>query len=110
MSEDAGVASSFFARLKGLIFSSQGDLIIVSPRETVKHSSIHMFLMAYPIDVAWVSSRQKVVDAIWHVPPAHILKPKTWRILRPGKAAKYVIELGKGGLLDTNVGDEIEFS
>lgn len=110
MSENAKLADSFFARLIGLMFSSPGDLIIVSPRETVKHSSIHMFFMAYPIDVVWASSEGIVVDAREHVSPASILNPKTWRILKPGKAAKYVIELGEGKLQDTKVGDEIEFS
>ncbi|MFH1788947.1 MAG: DUF192 domain-containing protein [Candidatus Altiarchaeota archaeon] len=110
LSENARLASSFYARLKGLMFAAPADIVLESPAETIKHSSIHMFFMRYPIDVLWVSSSGIVVDSREKLAPARITEPKTWAISKPRKPAKYVIELGKGSLQDTQIGDEIEFA
>lgn len=109
LSEDACRADSFFERFKGLMFSGPSDMVLVSPRESIRESSIHMFFMRYPIDVLWVDGRGRVVDALEKVAPSSLFKPWTWRIYRPVKPAKYVIELGKGDLSETKNSDEIRF-
>lgn len=110
VSEDAGWAGSFLRRLRGLMFTRRPrDLVIVSPRESVLSSSIHMMFMSYPLDVVWLDSSKKVVDLRSGVQPFSLLKPSTWRIHKPGRSAKYVVELGVGELGKTEIGDELEF-
>jgi len=110
LSENARYTKSFLGRLRGLLFTGKSDLVLESPKETVEHSSIHMFFMGYAIDIVWVDKQGTVVGVLKGVPPASLLKPSTFRIYRPPKPSKYVIELGKGGLCDTETGDLIEFS
>jgi uncharacterized membrane protein (UPF0127 family) len=109
LSTDAKFANSFFLRLVGLMLSSRKDLVLVSPREDVVSSTIHMALMRYSIDVVWADSRKNVVDVAHDAPPLNLLKPATWRTYAPKKPAKYVIELGKGKAGTTEIGDKIKF-
>lgn len=110
LSPDAKFASSFFSRLVGLMLSSRKDLILVSPKEDIISSTIHMALMRYPIDVVWADSGKNVVDVKERVPAFSLLKPTTWRTYAPKKPAKYVIELGKGKAGTTEAGDRLKFS
>ncbi len=110
LSEDAAYARSFYSRALGLMLSKKKDLILVSPNEDVVSSTIHMALMRYSIDVVWVDSEKKVVDVRKNIPPLGLLRPATWRTYAPKKAAKYVIELGRGCAEGTETGDEISFS
>jgi uncharacterized membrane protein (UPF0127 family) len=99
ISSEAGVASSFLSRLVGLMLSKPRDLILVSPTEDIKSSSIHMMFMLYPIDVIWLNTEKQVVEVRRNIPAFNILKPSTWRIYHPKKPAKYVIELGRNHLI-----------
>jgi uncharacterized membrane protein (UPF0127 family) len=110
ISDNADVADSFFSRLRGLMFSHPRDLVLVSPKEDIDSSTIHMIFMKFPIDVLWLDSKMMVVDIKMGVPPFSILKGETRRIYRPGKAARYVVELGIGKLGTTMIGDKIEFA
>jgi len=110
LSSDAALASSFLSRARGLLFSRRKDLILVSSKEDIASSSIHMVLMTYSIDVLWLDSEKKVVDIRPSVPPFNALKLSTWRIYRPRKPAVYVVELGAGSIKDTVIGDLLEFS
>ncbi len=109
ISEDAEIAQSFLSRLRGLIFSERKDIVLISPKEDIASSSIHMFLMKFPIDVLWLNSNMLVVDIRRKILPFNIFDTKTWRIYRPRNPAKYVIELGIGELGTTEIGDKIEF-
>ncbi len=104
ISESCGVADSFFSRFRGLMLSKPRDLVLVSPREDIKSSAIHMLFMRFPIDAVWVDSKMIVVDIKKNI------KPNSLGIFRPGKPAKFVVELGVGKLGTTEVGDIIEFS
>lgn len=95
--------------MRGLLFSKPADIVLVSPKEDIKYTSIHMFFMSYPIDVVWINSENKVVDVTKRVQPSSLHKPGTWRIYRPRKPAKYVLELGAGDAKDTTVDDVMEF-
>jgi hypothetical protein len=91
------------------MFSDPADLILISPKERIEYSSIHMLFMRFPIDVLWLDSGLKVVDVMRSVPPFHILKPATWRTYKPSKDAKYVVEIAVNRLPPVEIGDVIEF-
>jgi hypothetical protein len=110
LSTDAKFATSFFSRLAGLMLSPRKDLVLVSPKEDVVSSTIHMAFMRYAIDVVWADAEKKVVDVMKGVPAFNLLKPSTWRTYAPKKSAKYVIELGRGNANNTERGDRISFS
>jgi len=99
ISSEAGVASSFLSRAVGLMLSKPRDLVLVSPREDIESSSIHMMFMLYPIDVIWLNSKKEVVEVRRDVQPFNPVKLGTWRIYKPKKPAKYVIELGRNRLI-----------
>jgi len=109
ISGEAKAAKSFFSRLRGLMFSKPADLVLVSPKERIDHSSIHMMFMRFPIDVLWLDAGMKVVDVALNVPPFQLFKPATWRIYRPVKDAKYVVEIAVKQLPPVEKGDLIEF-
>ncbi len=91
------------------MFSQKKDIVLVSPRENIASSSIHMFFMRFPIDVVWLNSDMVVVDLKKSILPFNPLNRKTWKIYRPGKAARYVIELGLGNSNGIEIGDVLEF-
>jgi len=109
LSENAIFYDSFWGRLRGLMLSEKKDVVLVSPKEDVVSSTIHMLFMLYPIDVVWVNESMKVVDVKKNLPPANPLKSKTMRSYAPIKPAKYVVELCLIGACETKVGDEILF-
>jgi len=51
----------------------------------------------------------KVVDVKLNVMPFNPLKPSTWRMYRPSRPARYVIEIAKGMVGQTTVGDRLSF-
>ncbi len=110
ISESAEFASSFFSRLRGLMLSQKKDIILVSPGEDISSSSIHMCFMRFPIDVIWLNSDKVVVDIKKRVLPFNPFNRKTWRIYKPKKVAKYVIELGIGNSDGTEIMDLVEFT
>jgi uncharacterized membrane protein (UPF0127 family) len=91
------------------MFSKPADLVLVSPKDGIEPSSIHMMFMRFPIDVLWLDSGMKVVDVARGVPPFQLFKPGTWRIYRPAKDAKYVVEIAVKQLPPVEIGDLIEF-
>ncbi|VVB51136.1 putative ACR [uncultured archaeon] len=104
-------ADTLFSRAKGLLFTkTPSDLVLVSPREGVKESSIHMVGMNYPIDVIWADKDGVVVDVQKGVAPSPILKPWKWRVFRPAKPAAYVVECGSARVDGVSVGDKLRFN
>lgn len=109
VSESAEFASSLFSRLRGLMLLQKKDIVLISPKEDIASSSIHMCLMKFPIDVLWVNSDMVIVDIQRRILPFNLFDRKTWRIYRPKKAAKYVIELAVGNSDGTEIMDLVEF-
>jgi len=99
MVERLRVADSFFKRLKGLLGTRElpmGEALLIRPC-----NAIHMFGMRYALDIAFVSSENRVLQTI--------------RALQPGQTAKcvpaaYVLELPCGALdaAGTEAGDVLE--
>ena len=110
LSKNAVLANSFWDRMRGLMLSAKRDMVLDAGFDDIPSASIHMLLMKYPIDVLWVDDAKTVVGTEGEIQPFHPFKPQTWRIYRPKKPARYVVELGKGELGTTKIGDKIEFT
>ncbi|BDZ70027.1 DUF192 domain-containing protein [Methanobacterium petrolearium] len=103
---NADVADSFFSRFKGLMLvkNLERGLILKLPSDRSQRASgIHMFFMRIPLDVIFADSDKKIVDTV-------TLDP--WTIYTPVAPARYVIELEKGKLAEsqTDIGDELDFT
>lgn len=82
---------SWYARLKGLL----GTRPSTTPILLAPCNSIHTFFMAYPIDVAFISSSGHVVKSCVAVPPGRMLKAREAKLVveRPHQAGTW-FELG----------------
>jgi hypothetical protein len=94
-------AESFLSRLRGLIGSkplAAGEALLL-----VGESSIHTFLMGFPIDVAYLDSRGVVLRIDERMPP--------YRLGPIVRGTKRVLEMAPGAVsgLDLRVGDRIDF-
>jgi len=103
---NADVADSFFSRFKGLMMvkNLERGLILKLPSQRSRRASgIHMFFMRIPLDIIFTDSEKKVVDVV-------SLDP--WTTYTPKAPAKFVIELKKGKLAESNteIGDELDFA
>nr|WP_319373750.1 DUF192 domain-containing protein [uncultured Methanobacterium sp.] len=103
---NADVADSFFSRFKGLMLVKKLEraLILKLPSDRSRRASgIHMFFMRISLDVIFADSAMKVVDTV-------TLDP--WTTYTPVAPARYVIELEKGKLAESNtqIGDELDFT
>ena len=102
----ADMANSFLSRFMGLMFKGgidKGLVLKIPAGRGRRGSGIHMFFMRIPLDVLFLDSEKKVVDAVY-------LKP--WQMYNPKKPARYVIELQEGAITssDTEIGDELDFT
>lgn len=100
VAEKAGLANSYFARLRGLIGRRSlpaGEGLIIRPC-----SSIHTFFMSFPIEVLFVGEGNRIVRATQPIAP--------WRIGPIVGSARYVVELPGGALAAsrTECGDILE--
>ena len=94
------VASSFFARMRGLIGSAPpapGEGLLIIPC-----SSVHTHFMRFPIDVLYVNAAQTVVGI------DHTLSP--WHVGRFYRPVRFVLELpaGTAQRTTTQVGDQLQ--
>lgn len=102
LSSNARLADSFFSRARGLLGTKSlppGEGLWIKPCD-----SIHMFGMAYAIDVVFIDKNNKVVACL------HTIKP--WRMSRLYWRSASCLEIPAGTISDTGteVGDEIEWS
>lgn len=100
VAQSAGLADSFFARLRGLIGRRAlrpGEGLVIRPC-----SSIHTCFMSFPIEVLFIGEGNRVLVATKPVVP--------WRIGPIVPAASYVIELPVGAVAasQTAQGDTVE--
>ncbi len=92
LAEKAGMAKSFFSRLKGLLGKKElqpGEGLVIMPC-----SSIHCLGMKFPIDVIYVSSDHRVLELVENLQP-NKLGPMI-------KDSKYVVELPAGTISTTS--------
>lgn len=105
--ETAELADTFIKRFRGLMLTRPKNLVIKAKKQSVLDSTIHMMFMLYPLNVVWADDEMTVVDVQRGVQPFHLLKPSTWRMHRPRKPARYIIELVEEP--KCRLGDQLEF-
>ncbi len=110
--KDLERADSALKKTKGLMFrkdmTKEKGLLMVFERER-KHE-IWMLGMRFPIDIVFISRDKRIVDIKHSVKPLG-KNPKTWKIYRPSKPCKYVLEINSGMIkkTKTEIGDMLEF-
>jgi uncharacterized membrane protein (UPF0127 family) len=94
--------SSFLCRLRGLTFRrnlGEGEgLLLVETQEGRMNTAIHMFMVFFPITVAWLNEDFEVVDL-------KVAKP--WRMYIPSQASQYILELNSDMIDQVAVGDQL---
>lgn len=100
LARDVKIASSFFARAKGLL----GERSLADGNALWIHScrSIHTWFMRFPIDVVFVDDRMRVRKVCENVGP--------WRMTLPSPKLKSVFEMPAGTLSrlgPVDIGDEL---
>lgn len=101
LAEDAVMAKSFLARMRGLLgkkIFKQNQALIIKPC-----NSVHTFFMRFPIDILFVGKDNCVLAAI------EDLKPYRFSKIYPN--ASFVIELPAGTIKATSTGipDKVDF-
>jgi uncharacterized membrane protein (UPF0127 family) len=101
----AEYCSSFLCRLRGLTFQrtlpESESLLLVYHRDSRLDTSIHMLGVPMDLAVAWINSRQVVVD---------VRLARQWRpVYLPSQPACYVLEMSPARLGDFQVGDRVSF-
>jgi uncharacterized membrane protein (UPF0127 family) len=95
---------SFLCRLRGLTFRRglglNEGLLLVERAESRSNTSIHMWMVFFPITVAWLDKDLRVVD---------LKLAKPWRVYFPGTAAQYVLEGSVEMMEQISVGDQLEW-
>lgn len=93
------VATSFFARLKGLMFSAElpdCDGFLIKPC-----NSIHTFFMRYPLDIIFLDKNFNVVKVLYGLAP--------WRMTWIYFKSCQVLEMKAGTLKkNLNPGEQLE--
>jgi uncharacterized membrane protein (UPF0127 family) len=101
----AKICSSYFCRLRGLMFSkniekSQG-LLLKMPKESIFMSGIHMVAVNFDLGAVWINTEKIVVD---------VQLAKKWvSVLTPVKPAKYVLEIHPDRVAEFSLGDKVQF-
>ena len=101
---DAEICGTFFKKFLGLMFRTKLKnkcLFFMSGKESIVDSSIHMFFVFFPIDVAWLDKDFKVVDIRLNLKPFSL-------VASPKRPAKYIIEAKAGRLNSLRIGDLFE--
>jgi uncharacterized membrane protein (UPF0127 family) len=101
----ARYCSSFFCRLRGLMFRrslpDNWGLLLVQSRDSRLDSSIHMLAMWIDLAVVWITDGGEVVD---------VRLARRWRpAYFPRRPARYVLEMEVAHLEDFHIGDKVRF-
>ncbi len=108
------VARSPWKKGLGLMFRSGIDeehgLLMEFSKESRDLYSIWMLGMRFSIDVVFINSDKIVTDVFGSVPPVS-LNPKTWKVYKPAKPVKWILELKAGRCRRTKTvsGDKLSF-
>jgi len=101
----AGYCSTFFCKLRGLMFRksipADWGLLLVETKDSIVNTSIHMFFVFFDLGVIWINDAGEVVDLCF---------AKKWVTIKaPKKAARYILEVKPSRLAEFKVGDQISF-
>jgi uncharacterized membrane protein (UPF0127 family) len=105
-------ADSIGKKTKGLMFrdSLAKDAGLLMTFDLERKHEIWMFGMRFPIDIVFIDSAKRIVDIKHSVRPMG-RNPFTWRIYRPKKPCRYVLEVNAGltRRTGTEMGDTLLF-
>ena len=77
----------------GLMFRKEGNALLEFRKEGKYR--IWTLFMRYPLDLVFFDENREMIDLIRNIPPISF-NPKTWKIYRPKKKCKYLLELDTG--------------
>jgi uncharacterized membrane protein (UPF0127 family) len=100
---EAEVADNSITHFFGLSFSKKKNLLFKMHYE--KRWRLWMFGVKFPLKMIFMNKDKVVVDIKNAVPIT--LDLKTWKIYRPKKPCKYILETPHN--LDVKIGDKINF-
>lgn len=103
--DDVRILRSRIEFILGLMFRKNGRIIMDFGCD--KNIGIWTLFMRFPIDIAFVSSKMKIVKIVRDAKPL-TFNPKTWKIYRE-KNVRYVLETESNALNLWNPGDEVKF-
>lgn len=102
LASDVRVADTHWARLRGLIGTTEPKFQMGQALWIVPCRGVHTFAMRFPLDVIYLDSRGSVIELLRNIPP--------WRVAPMRMRAASVLELPVGAIRDsaTEAGDRIE--
>jgi uncharacterized membrane protein (UPF0127 family) len=89
-------AKTYLQKAAGLMFRAKppdGGLLMVFRTEGCH--GIWMPFMRFPIDIAFYGKNSRLISTIRNAEPIS-LNPKTWRVYRPERPCKYILETAVG--------------
>lgn len=99
----ADLADGIFLQARGLSFSKRKrGMLFTFP--VARKWRFWMFGMSYDIWIAFLDTEKRVFDMVYA--RKMTLNPKTWRVYKPKKPCKYVLEMPKKVV---NIGDKLRF-
>jgi uncharacterized protein len=102
----AQYCSSFFSRLKGLMFRKSllpdEAILLVETSDSRMNASIHMFFMNFDIAVVWINSKMIVVD--------RVIARKWKPYYAPSGPARFILEIHPDRLNSFKIGDQVTFT
>jgi uncharacterized membrane protein (UPF0127 family) len=112
ISSKTEIAKSFWSKALGLMFragigKSEGLLLDFGNEGDY---GIWMLGMRFPIDIAFIDSKKRVVDVFRGVRPIG-LDLASWKVYHPSKPARWALELSSGRLKATRTskGDRVSW-
>ena len=100
---EAALADSFFSKFWGLSMKTSGKMLFVFKLQS--KPTIDMMLVQKPLHLYFLDEKKNIVDVKFAEP--WTLNPWTWRLYRPEKDAKFLLESFED--LGLEEGDELEF-
>ncbi len=102
----AAYCSSFWSRLKGLMFrrylGADEGILLDEGSESRINTAIHMLFMNFDITAVWINQQNMIVD---------VKLARKWRLMyAPAAPARYVLEAHPGRLADFQPGDTVTFA
>lgn len=75
----------FWKNFRGLMFSRRKNILLVLPREGRNRAAIHSFFVFFPFQAIFINSQNEMVE---------VKKMKPFRVYRPKKPARFILEIG----------------
>lgn len=100
--------TSLIGKTKGLMFESEGR-VLLRFNQPDRHG-IWMVGMRFSLDIVFIDADQTIIDLKTDVPPVS-RHPGTWKIYRPSRMCKDVLEV-EAGLIDEkdiSIGDQVRY-